>query len=76
VTHRRERAWLARYVRVPDQLRAEHDAIAMTLAAQYPQVRMPNLGLGEGDVAALLSYLEAHHPARPTLDRPKTMPAP
>src|SRR5262252_2436968 len=74
VTHRRERSWLARYVQVPDQLRAEHDAIATALAAQYPHVLMPNLGLGEGDVAALLTYLEAHQTARQTPDRPKAVP--
>jgi protein SCO1 len=75
VTRRRERAWLARYVQVPDQLRAEHDAIATALAAQYPQVRMPNLGLSEGDVAALLTYLAAQQATRQTTERPQALPA-
>ena len=74
VTHRRERAWLARYVQAPDQLRAEHDAIATALTAQYPNVLMPNLGLAEGDVAALLTYLEAHQTTRQPPDRPKAVP--
>jgi len=74
VTRRREGAWLARYVQVPDQMRAEHDVIATALAAQYPNVLMPNLGLGEGDVAALLTYLEAHQTARQTPDKPKAVP--
>jgi protein SCO1/2 len=74
VTHRRERPWLARYVQVPDQLRAEHDPIATALTAQYPNVLMPNLGLAGGDVAALLTYLEAHQTARQPPDRPKAVP--
>ena len=75
VTHRRERAWLARYVMVPDQMRAEHDPIATALSAQSPHVLMPNLGLGEGDVAALLTYLEAQHATLQTPDRHKALPA-
>jgi protein SCO1/2 len=76
VTGRRERPWLARYVMVPDQMRAEHDPIATALAAQYPHVLMPNLGLGEGDVAALLTYLEAQQALLQTTERPKVLPAP
>jgi len=75
VTHRRERAWLARYVMIPDQMRAEHDAIATALAAQYPHVLMPNLGLGEGDVATLLTYLEAQQATRQTPEKPKAVHA-
>jgi protein SCO1/2 len=76
VTRRREHAWLARYVQVPDQMRAEHNPIATALAAQYPHVRMPNLGLGEGDVAALLTYLEAQHAILQTTEQHKAVPAP
>jgi protein SCO1/2 len=61
VTRQREGAWLTQYMLVQDQTRAEHDPIATALSAQYQHVLMPNLGLGEGDVAALLIYLEAQH---------------
>jgi protein SCO1/2 len=57
VTGRRERGWLARYLAQPEQVLAEGDPIAAGLFRQYNQVRMPNLGLGSEDVAALLSYL-------------------
>lgn len=59
VTARRSPAWLARYLKEPDKLRAEGDPTAMQLYARYPQVRMPNLRLGDEDVAVLISYLDA-----------------
>ena len=58
VTARRNPAWLARYLKEPDKLRAEGDPTALQLYARYPQVRMPNLRLGDEDVAVLISYLD------------------
>ncbi len=60
----RERAWLARYIKTPDKVLAEKDPIATALFAKYGQVRMPNLRLGDGDVEALISYLEAQSTSR------------
>jgi protein SCO1/2 len=59
VTTRRERAWLARYLAVPDQMLAEGDPIAMELFARYKNVPMPNLRLSESEIALVLSYLES-----------------
>jgi protein SCO1/2 len=59
VTARRERAWLTRYIRVPDQVLAEGDPTATTLLKKYKDVRMPNLRLSSGDAADLLTYVEA-----------------
>ena len=59
VTGRRDRAWLARFIQTPDQMLAEHDPLAMELFAKHKRIQMPNLRLGDGDVAALLAYLEA-----------------
>lgn len=58
VTARRDRRWLTRYIAEPDKVLAEGDLIATRLFRQYNQIRMPNLGLGGEDVAALLGYLE------------------
>jgi protein SCO1 len=58
VTGRRDRAWLTRFIQTPDTLLAEQDPLATELFKKFKQVRMPNLHLGEGDVAALLAYLE------------------
>jgi protein SCO1 len=59
VTKRRDLAWLARWLAVPDQMLADGDPLAVELLAKYRQVRMPNLRLGNDDVTALISYLEA-----------------
>src|SRR5207249_3682012 len=69
VTSRRDRAWLARYLAVPDQMLAEGDPIATTLFGQYQNVPMPNLRLSETDVAALIAYLEAQSTALQKTER-------
>jgi len=59
VTAVRDRAWLSRFIKTPDRVLAEKDATALALLAKYKQVPMPNLLLGDGDVAALIAYLDA-----------------
>ncbi len=59
VTERRERAWLERWLAEPDVMLEEEDAIAMELLRRYDGIVMPNLRLGEEDVAALIDYMEA-----------------
>lgn len=59
VTTRRSRDWLVRYIMEPEKVRAKRDPLAMSLAAQYPTVRMPNLGLSELDSGDVLAYIEA-----------------
>lgn len=68
VTKRRERAWLGRFIKTPDELLAQQDPIALELFARYNEVRMPNLGLGDGDVEALIRYLEALAAAREAVE--------
>lgn len=58
VTSLRERSWLARYVAEPDRMLAEGDGVAAALFAKYQNVRMPNLGLTNEEVAALLSHID------------------
>ncbi len=59
VTARRDRAWLARFIAFPDEMRARKDPIAVELAAKYPSVPMPNVGLIGDEVENLIDYLEA-----------------
>ncbi|MGH9176191.1 MAG: SCO family protein [Vicinamibacterales bacterium] len=59
VIGRRDRAWLMRYIRTPDEVLAEGDPIAVALFEKYDKVRMPKLRFAPGDVAAVLTYLEA-----------------
>jgi protein SCO1/2 len=58
VTHMRDRDWLARYIREPDKMRASGDPIAVALAQRYKAV-MPNLSVGDRDLAVLMDYLTA-----------------
>ena len=55
---RRDRTWLARYIREPNKMRAAGDPITVALASQYRAV-MPNLNVGDRDLDALLGYLSA-----------------
>ncbi|TMH39929.1 MAG: cytochrome c, partial [Betaproteobacteria bacterium] len=58
VTTRRERAWLTRYIMMPDKVLAEGDPIAARLFEKYQYARMPNLRLSADEAAAVLSYIE------------------
>jgi cytochrome oxidase Cu insertion factor (SCO1/SenC/PrrC family)/cytochrome c2 len=59
VATRRDHAWLSAFIQSPAQLRARQDPDALALAAEYPAVRMPALGLSQNDAADLVSYLAA-----------------
>ena len=59
VTARRDRDWLVRYLKAPDQMLAERDPIAVALNDRYKSVPMPNLRLNDDEVAAVLSFLNA-----------------
>jgi protein SCO1/2 len=58
VTAARDRAWLARYVAKPDEVLAQGDPIAAALYRKYKQARMPNLGLDEADLNAVVDFLD------------------
>ena len=59
VTDRRDRAWLARWIKTPDRLLAEKDPIAIDLFNRYQKILMPNLRLSDSDVEALIDYMDA-----------------
>ena len=59
VAERRERAWLTRWLMVPDQMLAEKDPVAVALYARFKELRMPNLRLNELDAEVLIDYLQA-----------------
>ena len=75
VTSRRDRDWLVRYLKAPDQMLAEKDPIAVALLAQYKNITMPNLHLSDGEIATVLAYLEAHNATIQTTERHKDLPA-
>ncbi|PTR14175.1 protein SCO1/2 [Nitrosospira sp. Nsp2] len=65
----RDRAWLARFIKTPEEMLAEKDPIAMELFIRYRGVRMPNLRLGDGDVETLIQYLETQTVAHESGER-------
>jgi mono/diheme cytochrome c family protein len=58
ITQQRDPAWLARWIAQPDKLVAEGDPIATSILKQFNNLQMPNLGLSQAQVAALIAYLE------------------
>jgi protein SCO1/2 len=64
VTAIRDRKWLASYIKTPEQMLAAHDPTAQALFIKYQKKRMPNLRLGDEDVAAVIAYLEAQDATR------------
>jgi protein SCO1/2 len=57
VTDRRNRAWLADFIMDPAKVLARKDPDALALAARFPSVHMPFMGIGETDAADLIAYL-------------------
>jgi protein SCO1/2 len=58
VVARRDRAWLERWLKVPDQMLAEKDPLAMELYEKYNQLAMPNLELNDIDVRDLMEFMQ------------------
>jgi len=59
VTALRDRDWLARFIAEPDNVLAAGDPIAVALLQEFNNMQMPNLGLSQEQVAAVIAYLEA-----------------
>ena len=59
VAERRQPAWLTRFIRSPEKVLAEKDPEAMAMAAKFPGVHMPNLGITEIDAVDLVDFLKS-----------------
>jgi protein SCO1/2 len=69
VTARRDRAWLARWIRDPQEMLRERDPLATELYARNQRVAMPSIQVSDKDVADLMAYLESRSRAAPKRDR-------
>jgi protein SCO1/2 len=74
VTERRDQPWLEEFIQNPSKMRAKHDPTALALAAAYPAVRMPAIGLAPADATDLIAYLTEEN-ARLEKDKGPEMPA-
>jgi cytochrome oxidase Cu insertion factor (SCO1/SenC/PrrC family)/cytochrome c2 len=57
VADRRDRRWLTDFIMDPAKVLARKDPDAVDLAAAYPGVRMPLMGLSEADAEDVIAYL-------------------
>jgi nitrite reductase (NO-forming) len=57
VSKRRERAWLARWLKEPEKM-LQSDAAAQALLKEYNNVPMPNQSLGEAEIRQYQKYFE------------------
>jgi protein SCO1/2 len=57
VADRRARSWLVDFIMDPAKVLARKDPDALALAARFPSVHMPYVGVGETDAADLIAYL-------------------
>lgn len=58
--------WLSRWIREPDRMIAERDPVALAMLARYRNLPMPNLGLGEAEVADIVTFMRSQDAARRT----------
>ena len=66
VSERRQMGWLTRFITDPEQMHRQQDPIALALAAKFPAVRMPAMGISENEATSLVAYIEQRQPTRPT----------
>ena len=66
ISERRQLGWLTRFIADPEQVRRQQDPIALALAAKFPAVRMPAMGISENEAANLVAYIEQRQPNRQT----------
>jgi len=74
VTTRQSRGWLERFIRAPDKVIAAGDPTATKLLAKF-HLPMPNLGLSQDQVTALIAYLSTTGEATRPQTSPKTKAA-
>ena len=58
ITLLRDSAWLAKWIKSPNEVLASGDPIATALLAEYNNLPMPDLGLSDTEVAELIAYFK------------------
>jgi cytochrome c2 len=70
VLDRRDRGWVLDFISKPDQVLGSEDPIAVALLAEFNNIQMPNMGLTETEVEALLVFLESGETVNQAIDAP------
>ncbi|GAB4370883.1 MAG: hypothetical protein Kow0042_13300 [Calditrichia bacterium] len=76
ITTKRDLNWLKNFILAPDQMMEKGDSLALWLLQQYDDIPMPNQGLTEQEVAAILAYLKSQEKAAPSPPSKSTQPSP
>jgi protein SCO1 len=58
VTDIRDPKWLAQFIQTPEKMISDGDPLAKALFEKYRQIRMPNLRIGDEDIAELIDFLK------------------
>jgi len=58
VVEKRDRKWLVRWLKEPDEMIKEKDPLAMALYERYGRVNMPNLRLTDVDIKVVIEYMQ------------------
>jgi len=58
VTTLRDTSWLTSWLKAPDKVLASGDPIATKLLTEFNNVPMPNMGLSDSDITALIAYFQ------------------
>jgi mono/diheme cytochrome c family protein len=75
VTLRRDPAWIKAFIADPGKVIASGDPIAKKLVSEHNNMQMPNLGLSQTDIEALLAYFETQTGQAPAQAQPATSPS-
>jgi mono/diheme cytochrome c family protein len=74
VVEQRERPWLRQFISDPGALFAAEDPLALELLAEYNNLRMPNMGLSDKQVDAVILFLEQSSGLEPVISSAVSLP--
>lgn len=74
VTQRVSEDWLVRFIMEPDKVIASKDPTAMALVKQFNQIQMPNLGVTQDEVHAIIAHLRSAAATAPAEPAPAPVP--
>jgi protein SCO1 len=63
VTQRRDKTWLARWLKEPKKMLTEKDPIATEMFNRYNKILMPDIKLSDSDVNGLIDFLQSQNKA-------------
>ncbi|VAW57263.1 Cytochrome oxidase biogenesis protein Sco1/SenC/PrrC, thiol-disulfide reductase involved in Cu(I) insertion into CoxII Cu(A) center, partial [hydrothermal vent metagenome] len=69
IMKKREKKWLARWIKEPNVMIREKDPIALALYEKFNRINMPNLRMSNADVTNLFEYFESQDNPKPKVKK-------